>query len=248
MKLKMLRDVATTDPQCADPSCDKETDRIDDHSDSSSIRSIIASQYLLVCEATSSTMVDGHWRFSLESADGSEVMEAEDEELGDLNRLTLLAAIRGLEAIDGPSSVTLLSNNRYLIRSLSDSLPRWRENGFAWEHFGRRVDVQHADLWRRIDRTLAIHRVEACLVSSRLVSRGTQGNHGASGRPLAGSSGNIARVDSPHAKIPAPKSAASPHDPPKDRLRHWLLGGSDSRADVPQRRFTFHDLVESSGS
>ena len=131
---------------------------------------IASSDYLLVCEAHSSSLNEGSWHFTLESADGAPVFAAGDDDVGDLNRLTLLAAVRGLEAIDGSSAVTLLSNNRYLIRSLSDSLPRWRDNDFVWEHFGRRIDVQHADLWRRIDRALSIHRVEACLISSRLVS------------------------------------------------------------------------------
>ncbi|MCA9137566.1 MAG: hypothetical protein KDB00_12430 [Planctomycetales bacterium] len=132
----------------------------------------IETDYLLVCEAHSRTLTDGRWRFTLETADGELVLDAEDRERGDLNRLTLLAAVRGLESLEGPCSVTLLSNNRYLIRSLSNSLPRWRQNNFQWDHFGRQIDVQHADLWRRIDRTLAIHRVQACLVSSCLVSHG----------------------------------------------------------------------------
>ncbi len=103
-------------------------------------------EYLLVCQAQSVELNHGSWRFTLESADGEAVLEAGDEEVGDLNRLTLLATVRGLESIEGASRVTLLSTNRYLIRSLSDSLPRWRENNFVWEHFGRRIDVQHADL------------------------------------------------------------------------------------------------------
>ena len=81
------------------------------------------SEYLLVCTASSLHLNHGSWHFSLESVDGQSVLEAGDEEGGDLNRLTLLAAVRGLESIDGPSGVTLLSHNRYLIRSLSDSLP-----------------------------------------------------------------------------------------------------------------------------
>jgi ribonuclease HI len=131
-----------------------------------------------------------------------------------------------------------LSNNRYLIRSLADSLPRWRENDFVWEHFGRRIDVQHADLWRRIDRALTIHRVEACLISSRLVSRGDQDRRSlrrSGAEPLE------LRVDSPHRRPPGPKSAG----PPKDQLRHWLLGGgASSGAAEPRRRFTSADLME----
>ena len=199
------------------------------------------SEYLLVCQAHSVSLAEGSWHFALESADGSPVFAAGDDDLGDLNRLTLLAAVRGLEAIDGPSAVTLLSNNRYLIRSLSDSLPRWRENNFVWEHFGRRIDVQHADLWRRIDRALAIHRVEACLVSSRLVSAGTEQRFRFDSPD--GESRQL-RVDSPHSSTRAPKMASSAKRP-EDQLRRWLMGGgASSGADVPRRRFTSADLME----
>ncbi|QDT11358.1 ribonuclease HI [Stieleria marina] len=232
-----------------------------DSTDSNSAATV-RSELLLVCEARSTTLTDGFWRFALETADGQPVLDAEDQETGDLNRLTLLAAVRGLEAIEGASSVTLLSNNRYLIRSLSDSLPRWRQNGFIWEHFGRRIDVQHADLWRRVDRALKIHRVEACLVSSRLVSAGQADvSHDA-----IGSNGTINRIDSAHGtggsagggrmSVPAPKrrsrgtavemtAAASGGSSPNDRLRSWLLASTQSSSNtLPQRRFTPRDLVE----
>lgn len=200
------------------------------------------SEYLLVCQAHASSIDAGTWHFALEAADGTPVFDAGDDELGDLNRLTLLAAVRGLESIDGASSVTLLSNNRYLVRSLSDSLPRWRENDFVWEHFGRRIDVQHADLWRRIDRALSIHRVEACLISSRLVSSGT-----ADRRRFQRADGDSVelRVDSPHPSVPAARGSKAP----KDQLRRWLLAGASSgEACVPTRRFTAADLMESSES
>ncbi len=198
------------------------------------------SDYLLVCEATASSMSEGTWRFSLESSDGQPVFDAGDTDLGDLNRLTLLAAVRGLESIDGPSSVTLLSHNRYLVRSLSDSLPRWRENNFVWEHFGRRIDVQHADLWRRVDRALFIHRVEACLVSSRLVSVGASPTTSPTGENQ-----NIAniRVDSPH-RSPGGFQGGNG---PTDQLRRWLLRGNATEgAPSSRRRFTAQDLIESS--
>ncbi|WP_342190180.1 ribonuclease HI [Stieleria varia] len=200
------------------------------------------SEYLLVCEARSTTLSDGAWRFSLETVDGVQVLEAEDQDFGDLNRLTLLAAVRGLEAIEGSSSVTLLSNNRYLIRSLSDSLPRWRQNNFMWEHFGRRIDVQNGDLWRRVDHALSIHRVEACLISSRLVSFG---NTVSVDETSQGSSdGLIVRVDNAH-NGPSPRRSA-------DRLRRLLMGGSGAGGSVSEtakanasrrRRFTSQDLL-----
>ncbi|MDB4694908.1 ribonuclease HI [bacterium] len=203
------------------------------------------SDYLLVCEAKASSLSEGTWHFSLESSDGQPVFDAGDVDLGDLNRLTLLAAVRGLESIEGPSSVTLLSNNRYLVRSLSDSLPRWRENNFVWEHFGRRIDVQHADLWRRVDRALFIHRVEACLVSSRLVSVGTSlATPGSSENQNQNQNQNFSnvRVDSPHHGPPAPRGGNGP----QDQLRRWLLrGNSNASFQESRRRFTAEDLVES---
>jgi ribonuclease HI len=207
------------------------------------------SDYLLVCRARSISLHSGSWHFTLESADGSPVFAAGDDDIGDLNRLTLLAAVRGLEAIDGPSAVTLMSNNRYLIRSLSDSLPRWRENDFVWEHFGRRIDVQHADLWRRVDRALTIHRVEACLVSSRLVSAGDPQR-----RRLESSLGGVLelRVDSPHHLPGAPRMRkdADAAGPSGDALRQWLLGGGagSGGAVPPRRRFTTADLLENCGA
>jgi ribonuclease HI len=199
------------------------------------------------------------WSFVLETAEGETVLSAEDVDFGDLNRLTLWAAVRGLESIDGPSSVMLLSNNRYLIRSLSESLPRWRENQFVWEHFGRRIDVQHADLWRRIDRALQIHRVQACLISSRLVSGGTETTRAPSGQR------SWLRVDAAHDALPAPAQAsiapaqASPAPAlagptrgaaasrvNRDGLRRWLLeGGANESSRAPRHRFTTADLLES---
>lgn len=172
-------------------------------------------ELLLVCRARALRLTEGTWHFALETADGTPVFSASDQEAGDLNRLTLLAAVRGLEAIDGPSSVTLVSSSRYLIRSLADSLPRWRAGGFMWEHFGRRIDVQHADLWRRIDRAISIHQVHACLVSSRQVS--------------VGSGQQQLRVDGPHAGVPEahvspPRVRGSQRaNESSDPLRRWLM-------------------------
>ena len=128
---------------------------------------IDCAQYLLVCEARCGGPDQlGSWRFVLEQLDGQPYLEAFDNEPGDANRLALLAVVRGLEALPGPATVTMLSSSRYVIRSLSDSLPRWREAGFMWEHFGQRLEVTNADLWRRVDRALDIHAVSACCVAA----------------------------------------------------------------------------------
>lgn len=200
-----------------------------------------AAQYLLVCHANSIDFTRGIWCFNLESLSGQTLLEAADEDEGDLNRLSLLAAVRGLEAIDGASAVSLVSNNRYLIRSLDQSLPRWRENDFVWEHFGRRVPVQNADLWRRIDRTLAIHQVTASLIQTTRVSGQMNGPAGQpagepmgqpAGEPAGGLAGGLAPV------LPAAGPQAS------NRLRNWLTGNDDiTMRPIRRRRYRTEDLA-----
>jgi ribonuclease HI len=211
-------------------------------------------QYLLVCHARSLDITRGVWCFTLETLSGHSLVEAEDEDDGDLNRLSLLAAVRGLEAIDGGSLVSLVSNNRYLIRSLDQSLPRWRENDFIWEHFGRKMPVQNADLWRRIDRTLSIHQVTASLVQTTRVSGVFDGSHSsvAAGgmaesrfdhviNDHAIDESPIIRVDNGH---PGP---AMPYgNRPADRLRSWLAGNEDFAPRPPRRgRYRPEDLTAS---
>jgi ribonuclease HI len=179
-------------------------------------------QYLLVCHARTLTLTQGVWCFSLETLAGKALLEAEDEEEGDLNRLSLLAAVRGLEAIDGGAMVSLLSNNRYLIRSLDQSLPRWRENDFIWENFGRKIPVQNADLWRRIDRTLSVHQVTASLVQTTRVSGGSAMSWSGKAAMPGDDSFPITRIDAGHGSVA----------PPTDSLRRWLAGHSDP---VPHR-------------
>src|SRR5438128_1914668 len=88
--------------------------------------------------------VVGHWRFVLESLDGVEKLEADDEEpLAQGDRLELLAVVRGLEALDQPSRVTLVTPSRYVSRGLRFGLEQWRESGWLWERFGRMTPVKN---------------------------------------------------------------------------------------------------------
>lgn len=191
-------------------------------------------QYLLVCHARSESFNQGTWCFSLESINGEPILEAECEEEGDLNRLSLLAAVRGLEAIDGRGLVSLISNNRYLIRSLDRSLPRWRDNDFVWEQFGRKMPVQNADLWRRIDRTLSIHSVTASLLQTTRVSAGDV-------KPAGYVDGcdphesPLLRFDNAHASTALG---------PSDGLRRWLAGNCDAAPIVTRRsRYRAADIA-----
>jgi ribonuclease HI len=103
----------------------------------------------------------GRWHFLLESLDGDTVVEASDEEAGlKGERLELLALVRGLEALDQPSRVTLITASRDVRRGIRYGLEEWRANHWCWERDGRWVPIKNRDLWQRVDRALRFHRVD----------------------------------------------------------------------------------------
>jgi ribonuclease HI len=100
------------------------------------------------------------WRFALEDVGTGQSFSATDFETCEcLERLELLAVVRGLEALDQPAKVTLVTKSRYVSRGLKRGLADWRSNGWHWERFGRWVPVRDHDLWRRVDRALSFHEV-----------------------------------------------------------------------------------------
>jgi ribonuclease HI len=119
--------------------------------------------FLLYTEATRSDESGPHWKFILQSVGGDVQLSAEDSELNSRpSRLELLAVVRGLEAIDRPARVTLLTGSRYVSRGIRRQLSQWREDGWQWERFGEFVPIRDKDLWQRVDHALQYHQVECC--------------------------------------------------------------------------------------
>ncbi len=103
----------------------------------------------------------GGWRFSLRSTDGSTRLEAADREPDARGeRLELLTIVRGLEALDQPSRVTVCSASTYVQRGVRYGLETWRTSGWMWERYGEWVQIKNADLWQRLDRVMQFHQVE----------------------------------------------------------------------------------------
>lgn len=124
--------------------------------------SITAPHYLLLSETHSDqSNLAGGWSFVLERIDGAGRIEVADQE-PDVRgeRLKLLAVVRGLEAIEEPSQVTLITPHRFIGRGIRKGLSAWKENDWQWERFGAMTEIKNADLWRRIDRAKAIHTID----------------------------------------------------------------------------------------
>jgi ribonuclease HI len=151
----------------------------------------------------------GQWKFVLQAADGSATLEAEDSEPeihGE--RLELLAVIRGLEALDQPSHVTLMTSSRYVNRGLTYGLEEWRRNDWTWESFGEMVPVKNQDLWQRLDHALRFHKLEVrpLRFDGPHALRGPYSGVGSSAAP-AGSRPSAVRR--PHFRLPATSAAES---------------------------------------
>ena len=73
------------------------------------------------------------------------------------NRMELMAAIMGLEALKKPSSVTLTTDSRYVIDGLTKWIHGWQKNG--WKTADRKP-VKNADLWQRLLEVSRPHRIK----------------------------------------------------------------------------------------
>ena len=73
------------------------------------------------------------------------------------NRMELLAAIRGLEALKKPCRVMLHTDSTYVRDGITRWIHKWRQNG--WRTADRKP-VKNAELWQELIDAAAPHRVE----------------------------------------------------------------------------------------
>lgn len=74
------------------------------------------------------------------------------------NRMELLAAIVGLEALNRPCKVKLYSDSQYLVKAFNDCwIDSWIKKG--WKR-GKNEPVKNVDLWKRLMKAKEQHEVE----------------------------------------------------------------------------------------
>jgi len=121
-----------------------------------------APHYLLFTEAkyVSQPSPGGRWRFVLEQIGTATRFEEADTESGIRGeRLQLLSVVRGLEALEQQSHVTLITSSKYVGRGIRRGISQWRKNNWQWEKFGTLTLIKNHDLWKRIDQAMAIHQI-----------------------------------------------------------------------------------------
>ncbi|MES2989666.1 MAG: ribonuclease HI [Pseudomonadota bacterium] len=73
------------------------------------------------------------------------------------NRMELMAAIRGLQALKRPCRVTLSTDSRYVMDGLTKWIHGWMKNGWRT---ASRDPVKNADLWQELLAAAKPHRIE----------------------------------------------------------------------------------------
>jgi ribonuclease HI len=78
------------------------------------------------------------------------------ESLTTNNRMELMAAIQGLQALTRPCQVDLYTDSQYLRKGMSEWLMLWKKNGWRT---AKREPVKNEDLWRLLDDLAATHKI-----------------------------------------------------------------------------------------
>ncbi len=73
------------------------------------------------------------------------------------NRMELLAAIHGLEALKRRCKVRLVTDSQYVRNGITQWMARWKRNNWRT---ASRAPVKNADLWERLDAAASRHDVD----------------------------------------------------------------------------------------
>ncbi len=99
----------------------------------------------------------GGWGAVLRAADGRERELSGGEPDTTNNRMELMAAIEGLNALKRPCRVILSTDSRYVMDGLTKWIKGWQKNG--WKTAARQP-VKNAELWQALLTAAKPHRIE----------------------------------------------------------------------------------------
>lgn len=72
------------------------------------------------------------------------------------NRMEMLAAIKGLEALKRPCDIILTTDSQYLRQGIQSWIHNWKKNG--WRTSAKKP-VKNADLWQALDHAVQRHNI-----------------------------------------------------------------------------------------
>ncbi|MBO6555717.1 MAG: ribonuclease HI [Pseudomonadales bacterium] len=97
----------------------------------------------------------GGWGVLLRSGDTEKELWGGEKETTN-NRMELLAAIEGLDALKRPSKVSLTTDSQYVRKGITEWIAAWKARG--WKTASKQP-VKNRDLWERLDALAQQHQV-----------------------------------------------------------------------------------------
>ncbi len=98
----------------------------------------------------------GGWGVLIKAPTGEQEMCGGEPETTN-NRMELIAAIEGLNAVDRDTDVRLYTDSQYVKNGITSWIVGWKRNG--WKTSAKKP-VKNQDLWRALDEAAAARRVE----------------------------------------------------------------------------------------
>ncbi len=97
----------------------------------------------------------GGWGVLLRMGDYEKTLYGAEAETTN-NRMELMAAIQGLEALSRPCRVRLTTDSQYVQKGITEWIAGWKRRG--WKNSAKKP-VKNADLWKRLDTATQPHEV-----------------------------------------------------------------------------------------
>ena len=102
----------------------------------------------------------GGWGALLIAREGDTVVKTRELKGGAAdttnNRMELLGAIEALDALEKPSTITVITDSAYVKNGVTGWIHGWKRNG--WKTSTKKP-VKNVDLWQRLDAAQARHTV-----------------------------------------------------------------------------------------
>ncbi len=73
------------------------------------------------------------------------------------NRMELMAAIKGLQALKRSSKVVLTTDSKYVMQGITEWIANWKKRG--WKTANKKP-VKNVDLWQVLDKEIQQHNIE----------------------------------------------------------------------------------------
>ncbi|MBV7380461.1 ribonuclease HI [Maritimibacter dapengensis] len=102
----------------------------------------------------------GGWGVLLQAKDGDRVVKERELSGGEAdttnNRMELMAAIKALETLERPSTLTIVTDSAYVKNGVTGWIHGWKRNG--WKTSNKKP-VKNVELWQRLDEAARRHEV-----------------------------------------------------------------------------------------